>query len=73
MQEDWLKDIYGKMSDFEADEPSGLWDDICKARQQDKDRNRLIEVKQSFVVDKTDCSGCGNGSIHFLRRLSGGE
>ena len=37
MQEDWLKDIYGKMSDFEADEPSGLWDDICKARQQDKE------------------------------------
>ena len=37
MQEDWLKDIHSKMSDFETDEPRGLWDDICKARQQDKE------------------------------------
>ena len=32
MKEDWLKDIHDKMTDYEADEPRGLWDDICRAR-----------------------------------------
>ena len=36
MQEDWLKDIHDKMSDYEADEPRDLWDNICRARQQEE-------------------------------------
>lgn len=36
MKEDWLKDIHDKMADYEADEPCGLWDDICRARQQEE-------------------------------------
>lgn len=35
MKEDWLKDIHDKMADYEADEPCGLWDGICRARQQE--------------------------------------
>lgn len=35
MKEDWLKDIRGKMTDYETDEPRGLWDDICRARMSD--------------------------------------
>ena len=63
-----MKDIYGKMSDFEADEPSGLWDDICKARQQDKEPEPTYRSK-AVVLWWTKRIG----SIHFLRRLSGGE
>lgn len=33
MKEDWLKDIHDKMTDYEAEEPRGLWNDICRARQ----------------------------------------
>lgn len=36
MKEDWLKDIHDKMADYEADEPCGLWDDICRARQHEE-------------------------------------
>lgn len=36
MKEDWLKDIHDKMADYEADEPCGLWDGICRARQQEE-------------------------------------
>ena len=36
MKEDWLKDIHNKMADYEADEPRGLWDDICRARQMEE-------------------------------------
>ena len=32
MKENWLKDVHDKMAGFEADEPRGLWDDICRAR-----------------------------------------
>lgn len=36
MQEDWLKDIRNKMSDYEVDEPCDLWDNICRAKQQEQ-------------------------------------
>lgn len=36
MKEDWLKDIHDKMSDYEVDEPRDLWNNICRARQQEK-------------------------------------
>ena len=36
MKEDWLKDIHDKMADYEADEPCGLWDGVCRARQQEE-------------------------------------
>lgn len=36
MKEDWLKDIHDKMTDYEAEEPRGLWNDICRARQQEE-------------------------------------
>lgn len=49
MQEDWLKDIHSKMSDFEADEPRGLWDDICKARQQDKEPEPTSRSKAAVL------------------------
>ena len=31
MKDQWLKDIHDRMADMEADEPSGLWDDIENA------------------------------------------
>lgn len=47
MKEDWLKDIHNKMSDYEADEPRDLWDNICRARQQEDqpkaaDRSKIV-------------------------------
>lgn len=36
MKEDWLKDIHDKMTEYEAEEPRGLWNDICRARQQEE-------------------------------------
>lgn len=32
MNEDWLKDIHDKMSDYESDEPRELWDSIRRAK-----------------------------------------
>lgn len=34
MKKDWLKDIHDRMADYEADEPLGLWDDICSAESK---------------------------------------
>lgn len=34
MNNDWLKNIRDKMSDFEVEEPQGLWDDINLARKR---------------------------------------
>lgn len=47
MQEDWLKDIHNKMADYEADEPCGLWNDICGARQLEEP---LKQTNRSKVV-----------------------
>lgn len=33
MNEDWLKDIHDKMSDFETEAPDGLWQGIAQARE----------------------------------------
>lgn len=38
MKDNWLKDVHDKMAGYEADEPSGLWDDICRARRADTRR-----------------------------------
>lgn len=40
MQEDWLKDIHNKMSDYEVEEPRDLWDSICRARQQEEQQKQ---------------------------------
>lgn len=47
MKEDWLKDIHNKMTDYEADEPRGLWDDICRAKQQEE---QLKTVNRSKTI-----------------------
>lgn len=31
MKDNWLKDIHNRMTDFEMEEPQGLWEDICAA------------------------------------------
>ena len=38
MKEDWLKDIHDKMSTYETDEPRNLWEDICRARQSEREQ-----------------------------------
>lgn len=40
MKEDWLNDIHDRMADYEADEPQGLWDDLCRARAQEELRRK---------------------------------
>lgn len=35
-----MKDIRSKMSDYEVDEPCDLWDNICRARQQQQRSSR---------------------------------
>ena len=47
MKEDWLKDIHNKMADYEADEPHGLWNDICRAKQQEE---QLKTVNRSKTI-----------------------
>ncbi|WP_290086862.1 outer membrane beta-barrel protein [Bacteroides caecimuris] len=44
MQEDWLKDIHNKMSDYEVDEPRDLWDNICRARRQEEQLKHKVVV-----------------------------
>lgn len=46
MKEDWLKDIHDKMTDYEADEPRGLWDDICRARQLEEQSETASRSKK---------------------------
>jgi len=46
MKEDWLKDIHDKMTDYEAEEPRGLWDDICRARQLEEQSETASRSKK---------------------------
>lgn len=50
MQDDWLKDIHNKMSDYETSEPQGLWDNICKAWQQEDKSKPAVRSKDILLL-----------------------
>lgn len=61
MKDNWLKDVHDKMAGYEADEPSGLWDDICRARRADTRRPartaRLVRMWSGGVAAAAAVAG----------------
>lgn len=49
MNDNWLKDIHDKMSDFETDAPQGLWNDIILAQQGVGNINKQNEKKRKSI------------------------
>ena len=49
MKDKWLNDIQNRMSDFEVEEPEGLWDDIA-TRLAKKDERLLKNIKSLVLL-----------------------
>lgn len=50
MKEDWLNDIHDRMTDFEVDEPQGLWDSICSAESKNPIIPTINHSKSKRIV-----------------------
>ena len=71
MKEDWLNDIHDRMADYEADEPQGLWDDLCRARAQEELRRKSRLAFRTWTSRIAAGSFvCRCGSHRFRIRLA---
>lgn len=74
MKDNWLKDIHDRMTDYETDEPRGLWEDICgpTPNPSPKGRGEVTTENDETSIDEVSAplplgEGLGKGPLGLLR------